>query len=375
MASIRKRTWKSGGETKTAWIADYFDQEGKRHIKTHATKKAAAAWLVTAQGEVARGVHTPENTSITVAEAAKLWIETGELEKLERSTLRQYGNHARLHIKPLIGAVKLARLSTPTIEAFRDELLKKGSRAMARKILVSLKSILGEAQRRGLVAQNAAQSVRVDLKKRDQRKLAIGRDIPSKEEINIILAQAEGRWRSFFVTAVFTGMRASELRGLPWNNVDFERKVVHVRQRANLWGEIGAPKSAAGDREIPMTPMVVNALREWKLACPKGELGLVFPNGNGNVESHANIANRGWYPLQIAAGMVDREGGHKYGLHALRHFFASWAIEQGFSAKRLQALLGHASIQMTFDTYGHLFPSPEDDHAKFAAGETALVGR
>jgi integrase len=375
MASIRKRTWKSGGETKTAWIADYFDQEGKRHIKTHATKKAAAAWLVTAQGEVARGVHTPENTSITVAEAAKLWIETGELEKLERSTLRQYGNHARLHIKPLIGAVKLARLSTPTIEAFRDELLKKGSRAMARKILVSLKSILGEAQRRGLVAQNAAQPVRVDLKKRDQRKLAIGRDIPSKEEINIILAQAEGRWRSFFVTAVFTGMRASELRGLPWNNVDFERKVVHVRQRANLWGEIGAPKSAAGDREIPMTPMVVNALREWKLACPKGELGLVFPNGNGNVESHANIANRGWYPLQIAAGMVDREGGHKYGLHALRHFFASWAIEQGFSAKRLQALLGHASIQMTFDTYGHLFPSPEDDHAKFAAGETALVGR
>jgi integrase len=63
----------------------------------------------------------------------------------------------------------------------------------------------------------------------------------------------------------------------------------------------------------------------------------------------------------------------KYGLHALRHFFASWAIEQGFSPKRLQALLGHSSIQMTFDRYGHLFPSLEDDHAKFAAGELALV--
>ena len=54
-------------------------------------------------------------------------------------------------------------------------------------------------------------------------------------------------------------------------------------------------------------------------------------------------------------------------------FFASWAIEQGFRPKRLQALLGHSSIQMTFDTYGHLFPSLEDDHAKFAAGELQIT--
>ncbi len=383
MASIRKRTWKSGGDTKTAWIADYFDQAGKRHIKTCKTKKEADAWLVNARGELQRGVHTPENSSITVAEAAELWIGKGELENLERSTLRQYRNHADMHIKPLIGAEKLARLSTPAIEAFRDALLKKGSRAMARKVVASLKSILGEAQRRGLVAHNAARPVKVDVRKRDQRKLATGRDIPSKEEAQTILAKAAGRWRPFFATAIFTGMRASELRGLTWNDVDFECNVVHVRQRANLWGEIGAPKSAAGAREIPMAPWVVNALREWRLACPRqkpaegdgeGRLWLVFPNGNGRVESHANIANRGFYALQIAAGMVGEDGKPKYGLHALRHFFASWAIERGFSPKRLQALLGHSSIQMTFDVYGHLFPSLEDDHAKFAAGELSLVG-
>src|SRR5712671_7039740 len=186
MAKVRKRTWTSKAGEQTAWIADYFDQEGKRHIKTFRTKKEASAWLVTTQGEVVRGVHTPENASITVAEAAELWIQTGELEKLERSTLRQYRTHAALHIVPLIGAAKLARLSTPAIEAFRDELLKKGSRAMARKVLASLKSILGEAQRRGLAAHNAASPVRVEVKKRDQRKLAVGRDIPSKEEINTI---------------------------------------------------------------------------------------------------------------------------------------------------------------------------------------------
>ncbi|HZT88310.1 MAG TPA: site-specific integrase [Stellaceae bacterium] len=406
MASIRKRTWKSGGENKTAWIADYFDQAGKRHIKTFSTRKAADAWLVAARSEVADGTHTPDHASITVAEAGELWIQTGELEKLERSTLRQYRGHLDLYIKPAIGATKLARLSTPAVETFRDGLLRNHSRAMARKVLASLKSIISEAQRRGLVARNAALPVKIDAKKREQRRLTVGSDIPSKEEIQAILAGAEGRWRPFFITAVFTGMRASELRGLRWSDVDFERKVVRVRQRANLWGEIGAPKSAAGQREIPMSPMVVNTLREWRLACPKGPLNLVFPNGAGKVESHANIANRGFYALQRTAGMVepvvdgngepvmepetDEHGKPvigpdgepilrpamrpKYGVHALRHFFASWAIERGFSPKKLQALLGHSSIQMTFDRYGHLFPSLEDDHAKFAAGEAALLG-
>ena len=62
----------------------------------------------------------------------------------------------------------------------------------------------------------------------------------------IILSKAEGRWRPLFVTAIFTGMRASELRGLIWDDVDFGRNVIHVRQRADDWGVIGAPKSAAG---------------------------------------------------------------------------------------------------------------------------------
>ena len=74
-----------------------------------------------------------------------------------------------------------------------------------------------------------------------------------------------------------------------------------------------------------------------------------------------------------ALGLVDAQGRPKYGLHSFRHFFASWAIERGFTAKRLQALLGHSSIQMTFDIYGHLFPSLEDDHAKFAAGELEIT--
>jgi integrase len=381
MATVRKRRWRNRAGEQVAWVADYFDQHGKRHIKTFALKKKADEWLLGARDEVKRGVHTPEADSITLAEAADIWLAKGDLEGLERSTLRQYRNHAELHIKPSrIGGEKLARLTTTAVEAFRDDLLGTCSRPLARKVVTSLKSILGEAQRRGLVAHNAALPVKVDLKKRDQRKLAVGRDIPTKAEVQQILATANGRWRPLFITATFTGMRASELRGLSWDAVDFGRRVIHVRQRANLWGEIGAPKSVAGDREIPMSPMVVNTLREWRLVCPhdsQGHLGLVFPNGAGNVENHANIVNRGFAALQLSAGIVTPDPNQpkpKYKLHALRHFFASWAIEQGFSPKRLQALLGHSAIAMTFDVYGHLFPSLEDDHAKFAAAELSIVG-
>jgi integrase len=110
-----------------------------------------------------------------------------------------------------------------------------------------------------------------------------------------------------------------------------------------------------------MAPLVVNTLREWRGACPEGRLGLIFPNGRDNVESHAKIAARGFEPLQRACF-----GEVKYGLHSLRHFAASLWIERGFSPERLQALLGHSSIQMTFDTYGHLLGDSEDTHAKFA---------
>lgn len=99
MASIRRRTWKSGEDDdgnpvlKTAWVADYFDQAGKRRQKTFPTRRAADAWLVAARHEISQGVHTPASTSITVAEAGELWIAQGETDGLDRGTLRQYRQH------------------------------------------------------------------------------------------------------------------------------------------------------------------------------------------------------------------------------------------------------------------------------------------
>jgi integrase len=96
----------------------------------------------------------------------------------------------------------------------------------------------------------------------------------------------------FFLTAIFAGLRASELRGLRWCDIDFRKSELHVRQRAARYNRIGPPKSESCERTIPLPPAVALALREWKLACPKGDLDLVFPTSTGAIEHHTNTIKR-----------------------------------------------------------------------------------
>ncbi len=373
--AIRKRTWTNAQGEKVAWVVDYKDQHGKRRLKTFQRKKDAEKWWSEANYEVAHGIHTPASASVTVSDAAGLWLEHGRAEGLERSTIEQRKRHVGLHITPFIGSLKLSDLSAPRVYAFLDELRDNGrSLAMRRKVLTSLKSLVSHAQGRGLVAQNAARSVRLKGKAREEgHEMRAGVELPTKSELRAMMDNAPPRWRPFVVTAIFTGMRASELRGLRWEDVDLDAGVIHVRQRADQWGHMGPPKSKAGRRDIPLAPMVISTLKEWRLACPTGTLGLVFPNNRGKVESLTNIAKRVFRPLQTDNGITKEMGAPKYGPHALRHAAASLFIEQGWQPKKVQTVLGHASIQMTFDLYGKLFTDQEGDRQAMQKLEAALL--
>ena len=95
------------------------------------------------------------------------------------------------------------------------------------------------------------------------------------------------------MTAAFTGMRASELRGLPWDSVELTRHpVIHVRQRADAWRTIGRPKSAGSERKIPIGPFLINVLKERKLRA--GRHALVFPAADGKPESIDRIVHFGF---------------------------------------------------------------------------------
>lgn len=258
-------------------------------------------------------------------------------------------------------------------------------------------------RRRGLANTAPTEGLELDLPDREDPRPII----PTKLELQTVIAKAQGRWRPVMLVAIFCGLRASELRGLRWADVDFDARQINVNQRADASHRIGKLKSKAAYRSIPCPPIVINALREWKLVCPKRATGgktengeplrvpdLVFPNGLGKVESHSNLVERGLDPILIAAGLtesrpvldkagkpiLDDAGGPKvvlvgkYGMHSLRHACASLWIESGYNPKQIQRLMGHSTIKVTFDVYGHLFADAEADQRAAEGVQARLLG-
>jgi integrase len=393
MMGVRKRKW---GNDKSAWLVDYRDQSGKRRFKTFERKADALAFESSAKVEVRQGIHTPDAASITVEAAASDWLKSSEKAGLEPSSLRRNEQHIRRHIVPFIGAKKLSQLTVPGVNAFEDELREAGrSPAMVKAVMVSLSGILADAQRRGRVARNVVRerTARRSAGARHKRRLVVGVDIPSPAEVRAIIGGLVGHYRDLILVALFTGLRASELRGLDWDDVGVDGARLHVRQRADFRGAIGSPKTAAAQRAVPLPPIVVNALRARKLAT--GGKGLVFGTSAGKPDDVHNVVRRGWWPAQVAAGvtvpvldgdgrpMLDQKGqpvvSAKYsGIHSARHWFASWCINPreagglGLDPKAVQERMGHSTIAVTLDIYGHLFPRP-DDADVLAAGEAALL--
>jgi integrase len=135
---------------------------------------------------------------------------------------------------------------------------------MAKKVLVSLGTLIADTQERGLVARNVVRDIKgrrgsaeLRQEKRQKGKLKVGIDIPTRDQVKALLGVLSGRWRALFLTAAFCGLRASELRGLRWQDVNFEKREIRVHQRADRFNDIGKPKSIAGERTVPAPPMVI----------------------------------------------------------------------------------------------------------------------
>jgi integrase len=401
--SVRTHTWTTkGGEARQAYLVQYSTAEldirgkRKRHVKFFDRKKDADAFHAQVRVDVGKGVHVPASKSIAVEAAGRNWIDS--CGDLERTTVDGYQQHLNLHINPYLGSVKITALSVAIVRDWQDK-LRKGvpapgqdeaeprSADMVKRVTTSLGSLIADAVERGHVGTNVVRNLRASRKRGKERKaerrakgrLKIGVDIPEPIEIDAILSAASGQWRPFSLVAIRCGLRASELRGLRWIDIDFRKAELHVRQRADAYNKIGPPKSESGERAVPIPPATLQALKEWKLICPRNarrELHYVFPNGAGNVENYANIVTRGLAPTLIAAGvtMPDSETPKYSGLHALRHYFASWCINRKVDGglelplKVVSERLGHSNIAITADLYGHLFPR-SDDSKELAAAE------
>jgi integrase len=374
MASVRKRTWKAtSGETKAAWVVDYTDSHGDRQRKQFSHKRAADVFRIHIEGQMQAGTYRPIANKVTVKQICESFLEhcSGRNERDERMTrkmLTVYKGHVNNHILHAdhgLGSRKLSQLTARSVGDFRDRLRSVGVTVpTVRKILATLHSVLAYAVSQDWVATNAAHGIRV-IGPRDEGSKKI--TPPSKKDMRAMLDAADEDFRLMLLFAAYTGARAGEQWAARWRDVDLENGKLHIGRRVDAYGEEGAPKSAAGVRTVPISNQLTAMLKACKLKSKfKSPDDLIFSNSRGSHIGHDNLVKRHFLPLFAKLEAAHRNDPTNFppprcfNWHALRHFAVSCWIEAGFAPKTVQTFAGHASLQVTMDRYGHLFPN--EDH-------------
>jgi integrase len=177
---------------------------------------------------------------------------------------------------------------------------------------------------------------------------------PSPKEVAALLAALEDRDRPLWATAMFAGLRRGEIMALTWENIDLDAGVLHVERSYDPTSQTyQSPKSRHGVRSVPITRTLAPYLRDHLMRSGRRE-GLVFgrdaeqPFNASAIQKRADAA---WQKLERVT------------LHACRHLYASMSIAAGVNANALCTYMGHSSIAVTYDLYGHLFPGNEAEAA------------
>lgn len=374
----------------------YYDNNGKRRSKQFLTTEERELFKITLGGELLEGTHIPDKASKTVKAAGEIWLKSTDVMRLRHSTREQYRSFLEHHIYRFIGNQLLNKLDVGGIKAFRDNMHRNGrSEVLTAKVIATLHTLLADAVERKFCKHNPVKDLKRSYRKEKKRKLQVGVDIPTNDDIRAILQAAEGEWRAAILTMIFTGTRSNELLALRWCDVNFDRQEIYIRQALDrATRTFHDPKSEAGKRTIPILPFLANTLREHKMKCPprldgSPEADLVFHRGGKSVRAQ-HFVHYGLLPTLVKAGIikppVKRDGRWVYedrkytGPHCYRHWFVSWNINSesdgglGTDVKRVSEMIGHSSVIITLSIYGHLFPKA-DQRSAMAQAERAFFGR
>lgn len=340
------------------WVIDFYDQYGKRRWKTlkeGATKTDARKVLRSIEDKVEKGIYVSPKTLPNFSEVSRKWLRA-KRPNIRHSAYEQYKGHLEKHLKPFFGNAKINRINYDAVEDFiAHSYNKKVSIPTLRKILVSLGAIMTYAcwKRIDYNPVRDVEKPKGQSEHKDDEQLSI----LNRQQIKSLLGKTpELKFKTLFMTAVLTGMRQGELFGLKWFDLDWFNNQVHVKRTFNH-GRFYEPKTKACKRRIDLAPQLVTQLKKWKLACPPSDLDLVFPNEAGKPLAPIAMVRRKFEPALKKANIS------RIRFHDLRHTYASLLIDQGELPKYIQAQMGHSSITVTMDTYGHLMDNVNKDAA------------
>jgi integrase len=330
-------------------------RDQRRIRKTFSTLAAARAWRIDSLSALGRGEMSTSST--TLRQAAAAWVEgarSGAIrnrsgDRYKPSAIRGYEEALRLRLLPDLGGAKLSEIRRADVQALVDRLLADGHGASTiRNTLLPLRVIFRRALVRGEVAVNPTTGLELPAVRGQRDRIA------SPKEAAQLLAALDAH-RALWATAVYAGLRRGELQALVWSDVELDGGVIRVRASWDPVAGRVAPKTKAGTRAVPIASVLTLHLRE--LTEKTGGVGLVFGRGPDEPFAPVTVNRR-------AQRVWKRAGLSPIGLHECRHSFASFMIAAGVNAKALSVYMGHASVTITFDLYGHLMPGNEQEAAR-----------
>jgi integrase len=362
----------------------YIAREQRKLRKSFETQAAAKAWradMLSAANR--RQLRTPTTITLRQAAGELAGVADGSIPtrsggRYKPSVIRSYEASLRLRLLPELGDRRLADVSRADVQDLADRLTGAGLTASTvSNALDPLRVIYRRAIRRDLVTTDPTKGL--ELRRPDGRRDRIA----SPDEARELLAALPDEDRALWATALYAGLRRGELRGLRWSDVDLEGRVIRVQRGWDDKEGEQAGKSRAARREVPILDLLAPELAAHKLRSG-GRAGddLVF----GRTASAAFVpstirlrALAAWkaeneWRLKDADDAENVELLEPLGLHEARHTFASLMIAAGANIKSIQAMMGHAAIAMTLDTYGHLMPGSLDAAAAAANAYLARGG-
>jgi integrase len=326
--------------------------------RTFGSLAEARAWRQESQVAVRRSTMRAP-TSITVQEAAEEWLAAAEVGLVRTrsgslykpSALRSYEEALRTKLVPELGHLRLSAVSRNCVQDLVDRLVGEGfAPSSVRNAILPLRAIYRQAFSRGDVAVNPTLNLSLPA-------LTPGRErVARAAEAAALIAALPLADRGLWATAMYAGLRRGELQALDWSAVDLDQGLIRVERSWDRRAGLIEPKSKAGKRRVPIPDVLRAHLLALKLQQGRGGQGFVFPSRNGRPFDPGSVAmraRRAW----AGAGLKP------IGLHECRHTYAAFMIAASVNAKALSTYMGHSTITVTLDRYGHLLPGNEREAA------------
>jgi integrase len=333
--------------------------EHKTIRKTFASLAQARRWRQESQVALRQGsLRAPSAT--TLRQATEAWITAAEAglvrtrsgDPYKPSAVRAYRQALSHRVLPALGDKRLTALSRLMLQDLAEQLLAQGlSASSIRNTILPLRAIYRRAHQRGQVAHNPTLNLSLPAVRGRRDRIA------RPQEASALIAPLPPGERAIWATALYAGLRLGELQALDWHDIDLEHNLINVERSWDRTAGPIQPKATPANAAYPSQPSSVPTCKATTASKGQAATDTCSPTKTATAPSTPPPPNQRAQKAWANAGL------QPIGLHDCRHSYASYMIAAGINPKALSTYMGHTSITITLDRYGHLLPGNEHEAA------------